>query len=99
MTVADGHQWLVGIGEGGVHQVAHIALIVALCPFVDVVKGKEQLLLARFGINGVTLLHIRLYQLVAPPCEPHVLGLHGVEVGTAEVQVFQCEELVLCHDR
>ena len=48
--------------------------------------------------HDVALLHVGLYQLVAPPCEKHVLGLQVGVVRAAEVQVFKCEKLVLrCH--
>ena len=89
LSVAHHHQRFVGIGEGCVHQVAHIPYaIIALSPTVDVVEREEPLLFSRLDINGVTLLHIRLYQLVTPPRKPYILGLHGVVVCTTEVQVF-----------
>ena len=72
-----------------------ILVLVAISPAVDVVEGKQQLFLARFGIDGVAGLNVCAYQLVAPPREEQVLGLHVVVVRATEVQVFQCEELVL----
>ena len=66
----------------------------------DFIKGEEFFLLTGFGINGVTLLHIGLYQLVTPPCQPHVLGLHVTIIRTSEIQVLEGEKLILrCHGR
>jgi hypothetical protein len=84
--------------------VAHIPYaIIALSPTVDVVEREEPLLFSRLDINGVTLLQIRLYQLVTLPRKPYILGLHGVVVCTTEVQVFKREKFVLgrhgqCHE-
>ena len=42
MAVADRYDGQVRVGEGGVHQVTHIAYaVVAISPFVDVVEGEE----------------------------------------------------------
>ena len=97
LLVAYSHQWLVRVGEGDIHQVSYIAVgfFVAVRPFVDVVEGKELLLPTGLDIDEVTFFHIGLYQLVAPPCKPHVLGLHVAVVGATEVEVFQRKEFVL----
>ena len=96
MAVTNLDDGLVGVGERGVHQVTYIALIIAICPFVDFFKREDGSLLAGLCIDGITLLYVGLYQLVSPPCQPHVLGLHAVVVRAAEVQVFEGEEFVLC---
>ena len=98
MPVAYLHEGLVGVGEGGVHQVAHLSLVaVALSPLVNLGEGEEQLLLTRLGVDDVAFFHVGLYQLVAPPGEEHVLRAQTVVVGAAEVQVFEREEfLFLC---
>ena len=72
-----------------------VVLLVALRPSVDVVEGEEPCLLTCLCVDGITLLHICLNQLVAPPCEPHVLGLQIAVVGAAEVQVFECKQFIL----
>ncbi len=76
--------------------MAYITFIIALSPFVNLFKREEGVFFSGLGVDGVTLLYVCLYQLVSPPCQPHVLGLHAVIVRTAEVQVFEGEELVLC---
>ena len=91
MSVTNLYDGFVGIRECCVHQVAYITFIIALCPFVNLFKREEGSLFAGLGIDGVTLLYIGLYQLVSPPRQPHVLGLHAVVVRTAEVQVFEGE--------
>ena len=91
MSVADKYDGLVGIGERGVHQVTYIAFIIALCPFVDLIKRKEGCFLTSLDINGMARFHIGLNQLVSPPCQPYVLGLHVVIVRTAEVQILEGE--------
>ena len=96
MAVADLYDGFVGIGEHRVHQVTYITFIIAICPFVDFFKCEEGCFLAGLCIDGITLLYVGLYQLVSPPCQPHVLGLHAVVVRAAEVQVFEGEEFVLC---
>ena len=90
---------LVRVGERDIHQVTHISLVVTACPLVDLVEGEELFLLTGFGIDGVTLLHIGLYQLVAPPCQPEVLRLEAVIVRTTEIQVLEGEEFFLCRHR
>ena len=91
---------LVWVGERGIHQVTHKFIVVTTCPLIDFIKGEELFLLAGFGINGITLLHIGLYQLVTPPCQPHVLGLHVTIIRTSEIQVLEGEKLILrCHGR
>ena len=67
--------------------MAHVAVFVfvTVCPFVDVVKGEEQFLLACLRVNEVTLFHVGLHQLITPPREPHVFWLHGVVVFATEV--------------
>ena len=93
LFVAYGDNGFVRIGKGGVHEVAHIAVLffVAVSPAVDVVESEEQLLLTRPDVNEVAFLHIGLHELVAPPCQPHVLGLQVTVVRTTEVEVFQCK--------
>ena len=41
LPIAYGHNGLVGVGEGGIHQVSHVLHVVALCPGVDIIKGEE----------------------------------------------------------
>lgn len=75
--------------------MTHVFHIIAFCPFVDVVEGEEFGLFASFYVDGVTFLDIGLYKLVAPPCQPQVLGLHVTIVYPAEIQVFEGEKLIL----
>ena len=75
--------------------MTHIVLVVALRPAVDVVKGEHQRLLSRLLVNQRALLHVKMHQLVAPPCQLHVLGTQIVIVGTTEVEVFKREESLL----
>ena len=53
-------------------QMAHIVLVVALCPAVDVVEREEQRLLPRFLVDEIAFLDVGTYQFVAPPCKPLV---------------------------
>ena len=99
MAVTNLDDGLVGVGERGVHQVTYITFIIAICPFVYLIKREEGCFLTCLDINGITRFHIGLNQLVSPPCQPHVLGLHAVVVRAAEVQVFEGEEFVLCRQR
>ena len=94
MTVTHGSQWLVGVGEGDIHQMAYKTFIIALDPLVYFIKCEEHLLLSRPGIYGIAFLHISLHKLVAPPGEPHVLGRQVVSVLTTVVQVFQRKQLL-----
>ena len=95
LPVADLYEGFVGVGESGVHQMAHVFLVVAPCPQVDLVERKQFGLLAGQRINGVALFHVCLYQPIAPPGQKHVLGLHVGVVRPSEIQVFEGEKLVL----
>ena len=79
--------------------MTHISDVIAPCPLVDVLQGEELCLSAGLDVNGIALLHIRLYQLISPPCESHVLRERLPIVGASEVQVLKGEELILCSHR
>ena len=96
VAVSHGHDGLVGVGERGRHEVAHLSQVaVALSPLVNLVEGEQLGLLSRLRVDEATFLHVGLHQLVAPPGEEHVLRAQVVIVASAEVQVFQCEKLLL----
>ena len=95
LPVTQLHDRLVGVGESGVHQVAHVLGIITACPLVDVVECKQQGFLTCLGVDGVAGLYILLYQLLAPPCQPHVLWTQVGIVVTAEVQVFECKQFLI----
>ena len=99
LSIAYRYDGLIGIGECGVHQVAHIFHIIAPCPSVDIIKGEEQVFLSCLGIDEVAFFHIGIHQFLSPPGEIHVLRLHLVVVVAAKVQVFQREKFILCTHR
>ena len=85
LLVAQCHDRLVGIGEGCIRQVSHLFCIVALSPFVNLVEGEEQCLLARLLVNQIALLYVGANQLVAPSRQPFILRLQVAVVVTTEV--------------
>ena len=99
LPVAYRHNGLVGIGEGGVHQVAYKYGVVAASPRVDVVKGEQLRFLPRLLVDGGARLHVGVYQFVAPPCRVDVLRSQVGIVVTTEVEVFQGEQFLLSHER
>ena len=61
VLVAHGHDRLVGVGECDRVQVAHIFVVVALCPAVDIVQCKEQAFSSGLLIYVVTLFDVCTY--------------------------------------